>query len=252
MRDSFGLIPGLGEVCDGANAIISLAQGDYVDAGLNALAMIPFYGWTATGVKWSKNALRHIDDIPELGRIDNVAYAFAGAGARKGETKLSPELAKQLAEKAIQSGTAFVKKIDDVIATKDVREITKGYSNQEGLISALSDFGFPRPEGVNQLHHIVCQTDAAAEETRQILKSYDIDINSIANVVYLPNHKGRHLSIYSDRVNEELQKAHYNLIASGNTHDKIKIELIKTLNEIRLDLLNYDSRYILNKAYKAL
>ncbi len=49
--DVVGLIPGIGEVADAANAIISLARGDYVGAALSAAAMIPFAGWGATAGK---------------------------------------------------------------------------------------------------------------------------------------------------------------------------------------------------------
>jgi len=70
--DAVGLIPGVGEIADGANALIYTARGDYVNAGLSAAAMIPFAGWAATGGKlvkkgshiWSssdpvKNAFNH-------------------------------------------------------------------------------------------------------------------------------------------------------------------------------------------------
>ena len=74
--DVVGLIPGLGEIADGANALISLARGNYVDAGLSAAAMIPFVGWGAAGVKIGKNVkkllknsdeiIEHVDEAAEL------------------------------------------------------------------------------------------------------------------------------------------------------------------------------------------
>lgn len=39
--DVLGLVPGFGEVADGVNALIYLAEGDYLNAGLSAAAMIP-------------------------------------------------------------------------------------------------------------------------------------------------------------------------------------------------------------------
>ncbi|NYD39559.1 RHS repeat-associated protein [Actinomycetospora corticicola] len=49
--DLAGLVPVVGEVADGANAAWYTAEGDYLNAGLSAAAMIPFAGWAAAGVK---------------------------------------------------------------------------------------------------------------------------------------------------------------------------------------------------------
>jgi hypothetical protein len=54
--DVVGLIPGVGEIADGVNALIYTGRGDYVNAGLSAAAMIPFAGWAATGTKLGKKA----------------------------------------------------------------------------------------------------------------------------------------------------------------------------------------------------
>jgi RHS repeat-associated protein len=60
--DGFGLIPGAGELADGANALISLARGDLAGAGLSAAAMWPVGGQAATaaklGLKASKQAAK--------------------------------------------------------------------------------------------------------------------------------------------------------------------------------------------------
>ena len=49
--DLVGLIPVVGEIADGANALIYLARGDKTNAALSAAAMIPIVGWAATGTK---------------------------------------------------------------------------------------------------------------------------------------------------------------------------------------------------------
>lgn len=49
--DIAGLVPGLGEIADGANAAWYTSEGDYKNAALSAAAMIPFAGWAATGAK---------------------------------------------------------------------------------------------------------------------------------------------------------------------------------------------------------
>ncbi len=42
--DVVGFIPGLGEIADGINGVISLARGDYVGAALSFTSMIPIVG----------------------------------------------------------------------------------------------------------------------------------------------------------------------------------------------------------------
>ncbi|MBK8256728.1 MAG: hypothetical protein IPK82_29160 [Polyangiaceae bacterium] len=64
--DVLGLIPGLGEIADGVNGLISLARGEYVAAGLSFAAMIPFAGWVATGGKFTRTAHRYGDEAVEV------------------------------------------------------------------------------------------------------------------------------------------------------------------------------------------
>jgi protein-tyrosine-phosphatase len=79
--DVVGLIPGVGEIADGANALIYLAEGDKVNAALSAAAMIPGAGMAATGAKYAKKA--------------------AGVAVEAG-AKLSKEAAEKLAKEAAE------------------------------------------------------------------------------------------------------------------------------------------------------
>ncbi|MFK1438125.1 hypothetical protein ACIU0H_31405 [Pseudomonas aeruginosa] len=54
--DVIGLIPGVGEFADIANAGISLARGDYAGAALSLLSAIPFAGWLGTAGKAARKA----------------------------------------------------------------------------------------------------------------------------------------------------------------------------------------------------
>lgn len=49
-------LPCVGEIADGANALIYLAEGDKVNAALSEAAMVPGAGVAATGVKYGKKA----------------------------------------------------------------------------------------------------------------------------------------------------------------------------------------------------
>jgi RHS repeat-associated protein len=57
--DVAGLVPGFGEIADGANAMIYYGRGDYFNGSLSASAMIPFAGWAATGGKLGNKASQY-------------------------------------------------------------------------------------------------------------------------------------------------------------------------------------------------
>ncbi|HEY0602074.1 MAG TPA: deaminase domain-containing protein [Herpetosiphonaceae bacterium] len=101
--DGAGLIPGFGEIADGANALISLARGNYGDAALSAAAMIPFLGWGATGAKWGKRGVDAVNAIDAAndtrraaGRADeaiDAARRIPCLGSAPGKTGLAAPLA---------------------------------------------------------------------------------------------------------------------------------------------------------------
>ena len=72
--DIAGLVPGIGEIADGANAAWYAGEGDYKNAALSAAAMVPFAGWAATGAKlgmkgYSKasKAVKGVDKLSNAG-----------------------------------------------------------------------------------------------------------------------------------------------------------------------------------------
>ncbi|MCH4245390.1 PAAR-like domain-containing protein [Acinetobacter gerneri] len=71
--DIVGLIPGLGEIADGVNGVISLARGDYVGAGLSFAAMIPFAGWGATAAKAGRKILKATDKAADAAKVAKKA-----------------------------------------------------------------------------------------------------------------------------------------------------------------------------------
>jgi hypothetical protein len=64
--DVAGLVPGVGEIADGANALIYEARGDHVNAALSGAAMIPFAGWFSTGGKLVNKAVKYSDEAGSL------------------------------------------------------------------------------------------------------------------------------------------------------------------------------------------
>ncbi|WP_052723797.1 contractile injection system protein, VgrG/Pvc8 family [Paenibacillus wulumuqiensis] len=100
--DVVGLIPGVGEVADLANAGISLARGDYVGAALSAAAAIPFAGWAATGAKATRKVAKAVDAAAggsKAAKAVKTAAKVTGAAAGR-MVKSASEIAAKLAAKA--------------------------------------------------------------------------------------------------------------------------------------------------------
>lgn len=111
--DGAGLIPGFGELADGANALISLARGNYGDAALSAAAMIPFLGWGGTAAKWGKrgaDAVNAIDAANDTRRAAGRADEAIDAARRipcLGSAPGKAGLAAPLAVPCLDAGNAL-------------------------------------------------------------------------------------------------------------------------------------------------
>lgn len=70
--DIAGLIPGLGEFFDLANAGIYGMRGDELNAGLSLGSAIPIVGWAGTGGKFANKASKYVD-ITKGGSVANRA-----------------------------------------------------------------------------------------------------------------------------------------------------------------------------------
>jgi len=67
--DCAGLVPALGELADGINAVWYFAEGDYVNGALSTAAMLPFLGSAPTFSRWTRNSMQLVrrgsDDLWE-------------------------------------------------------------------------------------------------------------------------------------------------------------------------------------------
>lgn len=111
--DVAGLVPGVGEVADLANAGISLARGDAIGAAASLAAAIPGLGWGATGAKWAvkgakaadaattaKRVVAHAGDIkPDVYLGGLFRREVTATASSRGITKADREWAKRIAEK---------------------------------------------------------------------------------------------------------------------------------------------------------
>ncbi|GAB3720892.1 polymorphic toxin-type HINT domain-containing protein [Amycolatopsis oliviviridis] len=119
--DVAGMIPGIGEIADLANAAIYAVEGDWENAAWSAAGAIPFGGNAATAAKWarkagdfiggSRRAGRYADDAIDLGRRygDDVAGAArrtAGDAAASAARKASAVAAARKAAAAAAAAAA--------------------------------------------------------------------------------------------------------------------------------------------------
>ncbi|MDG4822020.1 DNRLRE domain-containing protein [Asanoa sp. WMMD1127] len=98
--DVAGLVPGVGEVADLANAAWYAAEGDYANAALSAASAIPFAGYAASAVKGAKYAAKGVD------AAQSAAKAADGArsGAKAADTATSAGKAAPSPGKAASGG----------------------------------------------------------------------------------------------------------------------------------------------------
>ncbi len=94
--DVIGLIPVLGELCDGLNGLIYLVRGDAVSAGLSFAAMVPVAGAAATGAKWTKKVVSAAKKGDNA--ADGVKAATRGADAAS--------LTRRTADDVVESGAS--------------------------------------------------------------------------------------------------------------------------------------------------
>lgn len=106
--DVIGLVPVVGEVANGVGALIYVAEGDYVNAALDAAAMWPAGGQAATAAKYGKKG------------VGAVAEQVEKKAARETEEALRERLAKEAREKAARE------KAEKEAADKKAREEAEG------------------------------------------------------------------------------------------------------------------------------
>lgn len=186
--DVVGLIPVVGEVCDGANALIYAAEGDMVNAALSAAAMLPVGGQAATAAKFAKKAATAAAE--QLGK--KAAKETAQAVAKQAEKKAAKELEEAAAKKA-------AKELEEAAAKKAAKP--KG-----GIVE-----GNVRPK---QEHHYATNKNKKYSPAMQrIAEKYKLDLNEVWNKEFLP-HQGRHPNAYHDFVIDGMKQA--DKIAKGD------------------------------------
>ena len=104
--DVVGMIPAVGEVADGANALVYLAEGDKVSAALSAAAMLPVGGQAATAGKWGRKGVQAVEKRAAKEAAERTAKEAAEKAAKEKLEREAAERAKKEAE-AVASGRSL-------------------------------------------------------------------------------------------------------------------------------------------------
>ena len=98
--DVAGFVPVVGDVVgDGGNAILYAIEGNWLDAGLSAGAMIPFAGMISTAGKWAKRGAKYLPDIVKKAEKAVDAVKKFGKKAKDKASKLAKESVDKLKNK---------------------------------------------------------------------------------------------------------------------------------------------------------
>ena len=245
--DVLGVIPGYGEIADATNGLIYLAEGDYLNAGLSFVSCIPVAGDAAgKGSKAANKTLgvasdvaKHGDDIVDAA-TDIVKHGDNIADAATDIAKHGDNIADAVGDATKSSKT---------MTWNEFQHANKGKYDKAGMSDAWNQYkkangldtpnpkkgnssllnknmGGQRPDGY-AAHHIVAGDSPGAQEARDILDGFGIDINGADNGVYLPtddisggaNHRTLHTADYYDKVNSALSGARNRDEAIDILHD---------------------------------
>lgn len=126
--DVLGFVPVVGELADGANALIYLAEGRHLEAGISAAAMIPFLGDLGKAGKWGAKAGKELlEEGAERAAKEVAERAVRDVAAR--------EAAQQLGKLGDDVTSPTARKLIDDVA----RNSTHGSGNRVVLGEYIDD-----------------------------------------------------------------------------------------------------------------
>ena len=195
--DVVGVIPVFGDVADGLNAVISLCRGNYLEALICLVAILPM-GDLLKGLKFADKA----KDILKLG---DKALTATKTVAKEGAEKLSKQMTK-----LVKSG-----KIDNVIATMDAgKDFVVKFKNGTTALIKKGDLS----EFVCQVFEKGCFMAGTLVTTKEGLKP--IEEVKIGEYVMSRNEESGETSY--KKVTDTLIRSTYNICTIELENGKIK------------------------------
>ncbi|AZQ34505.1 hypothetical protein EJ357_14295 [Streptomyces cyaneochromogenes] len=149
--DILGLVPGFGEVADGTNCAWYFGEGNKIDAGLSCAGAVPFAGWGAAGVKFSKWGTKADDFFRKLfGK--NPAFELCARS-------LTRSMASTRAARAISCPVGFKLRGHDIFESPAGLWYAREKGSTRHRIEHVMDHTRPSTEPTKPLHSIFKEKD---------------------------------------------------------------------------------------------
>ena len=205
--DLAGLIPVLGAVPDAVNAGIYVVEGDWVNAGLSAAAMVPIFGDAATVVKIGAKQVLRVSGagVRRAGREGIEAGLREARAARRAShvpAEIDEAVERGIVEEAATTGRPRIPRPGPPPATGFGEAARRTF---DGLRE-----GYARRLGVNsggQVHHAV---------ELQTLDRYPGvfspgELNDFANMRGIPNELANRRQLHNSKIRELWDRAYVDL-----------------------------------------
>lgn len=174
MLDMIGVADPIG-ISDGINALIYLGQGDFKNAGISALGIVPYIGDTAKGARLGAKALKFADkadDVADVGKAlkkAENAKNIAKTGRKSAWERMTAKESKKVAENLGYVKTNYLAKNGEPIY---YNKKTKTYISQD--VGSANGMG-PHNGGVWKMAK--SPNDLNKKSTR--MGTYDKELNKI-------------------------------------------------------------------------
>ncbi|MGI5505356.1 polymorphic toxin-type HINT domain-containing protein [Lentzea sp. CA-135723] len=143
--DVVGMIPVVGEIADGINAVWYLAEGDYVNAALSAAALVPFAGAAATAGKLiGKGLQKYGDEVASaVGCLRGRNSFVAGTRVLMADGSTKPIEQVQVGDEVVATdpttGETSSRKVTDLIVGTGAKELVKVTVDTDGEAGDRTD-----------------------------------------------------------------------------------------------------------------
>ena len=158
---TIGLVPFVGEVADGLDALVYLAEGDPANASISALAMVPVIGAKATA---ARRAVKVADVVGEAGKARGGATAVRkgqqGEAAVRAIKDIGPKKPldvngrRRIPDGMTEDTLTEIKNVKSLSYTQQLRDYAD-YANENGLV-----FELWMPRGVEMSRTLRDEIDA--------------------------------------------------------------------------------------------
>ena len=170
--DVVGFIPGVGDIADGLNGLVYLAEGRYIEAGISLVSMIPLVGDLGKVGKWGvklgeevieeaaeKAAKEILEETIEEG-MEAVTEKVAKEAAEELVTETGEEILEQSAKEIAEVNSGVIKDLTGKFYNGELGNITLGNIGElpdeiKSILKSTNDGMEPIDEFKKQLEQLI-------------------------------------------------------------------------------------------------